>query len=101
MISSPAGIKSNPTAPLYCTSKFALEGYTDGLRQQTDSWKKEGINIRITNIKPGSVDSGYWGKRDVPRPKFMTCEEMASALFWAVATKNTMNIYDIRMESRR
>jgi NADP-dependent 3-hydroxy acid dehydrogenase YdfG len=101
MVSSSAGIEGNPTAPLYCASKFALEGYTDGLRKQSDAWTQDGIDIRITNIKPGSVDSGYWGKRDVPRQKFMTCEEMASVFFWAVAAKSTMNVYDIRMESRK
>jgi short-subunit dehydrogenase len=73
-VSSPAGITANPVAPLYCTSKFALEGYTEGLRKQLDLWKKnEGSESRISNLKPGTVNSGYWGDRDVPRDTFMTC----------------------------
>lgn len=101
MISSVAGTRGNPTAPLYCASKFALEGYTDGLRQQSDLWRRDGIDIRITNVKPGSVDSGYWGDRHVPRETFMTCAEMAASLFWVVAAKSTMNVRELRMEARR
>jgi NADP-dependent 3-hydroxy acid dehydrogenase YdfG len=101
-ISSMAGVTANPVAPLYCTSKFALEGYNEGLRKQLDLWKKnEGIEIRVSNVKPGAVDSGYWGDRDVPRGKFMTCDEMAAALFWTVALKPEINITELRLESRR
>lgn len=101
MISSMAGVQSNPVAPLYCTSKFALEGYTEGLRKQCDNWRKDGINIRVTNVKPGSVDSGYWGERAVPREKFMSCGEMAMTYLWVVAAPQSVNITEIRMESRR
>jgi NADP-dependent 3-hydroxy acid dehydrogenase YdfG len=101
-ISSVAGVVGNPTAPLYCASKFAVEGFTEGLRKQCDAWKKsEGAEIRVTNVKPGSVNSGYWGDRAVPRETFMTCEEMASVLFWTVAAAPSMNIVEIRMETRR
>ncbi|MFW5922795.1 MAG: SDR family oxidoreductase [Planctomycetota bacterium] len=101
MVSSTAGVNANPVAPLYCTSKFGLEGYTGGLKQQAEQWREDGIDIRISNVKPGSVDSGYWGDRDVPREKFMTCEEMAATLYWVVAAAETMNVAEIRMESMR
>jgi NADP-dependent 3-hydroxy acid dehydrogenase YdfG len=100
-VSSTAGVAANPVAPLYCTSKFALEGYNEGLHKQAANWRKEGINIRVSNVKPGSVDSGYWGDRDVPRHKFMSCEEMAAVLFWTIAAQKTMNITEIRMETVR
>jgi NADP-dependent 3-hydroxy acid dehydrogenase YdfG len=102
MISSRAGIEANPTAPLYCTSKFALEGYTEGLRKQADTWRaSEGVNIRVTNLKPGNVDSGYWGTRAVPREKFMTTDEIAEAIWWVLSAPETMNVVELQVESRR
>jgi len=101
MVSSMAGVNGNSVAPLYCTSKFALEGYTQGLKQQADAWRKDGIRIRVSNVKPGSVDSGYWGDRKVPREKFMTCEEMAAVYAWVVAMPEQINVTEVRMESCR
>lgn len=101
MVSSTAGVTGNPVAPLYCASKFALEGYTQGLKQQADAWRKDGIRIRVSNIKPGSVDSGYWGDRKVPREKFMTCEEMADVYTWVVGMPEQINVTEVRMESCR
>jgi short-subunit dehydrogenase len=97
-VSSPAGIQSNPVAPIYCTSKFALEGYTEGLRMQIKDEKK---NIRVTNVRPGGVDTNYWGTRDVPRDKFMTSEEMALVLKFVIDFPEKSNVVDITMESVR
>ena len=97
-ISSPAGIQSNPVAPIYCTSKFALEGYTEGLRMQIKEEKK---NVRVSNVRPGGVDTNYWGKRDVQREKFMKPEEMALVLKFVVDFPEKSNIVDITMESFR
>ena len=102
MISSRAGLESNPTAPLYCASKFALEGFTEGLRKQADTWRaSEGVNIRVSNVRPGNVDSGYWGTRQVTREKFMTCDEVASALAWVIDAPASMNVVELSLESRR
>lgn len=94
MVSSGAGGQANPVAPLYCTSKFALEGFTSGLRQQVAQWRNDGIWIRVMNVWPGGVDTEYWGERDVPRETFMTCEEMASILLQVVSTKSTVEVQD-------
>ena len=102
MISSRAGIEANATAPLYCTSKFALEGYTEGLRKQADTWRaSEGVNIRVTNFKPGNVDSAYWGERTVPREKFMTTAEVAEGVCWVLGAPESMNVVELQVESRR
>jgi len=97
-VSSPAGQQSNPIAPIYCTSKFALEGYTEGLRMQI---KSDGKNIRVSNVRPGGVDTNYWGDRDVPRDKFMRPEEMALVLKFVIDFPEKSNVIDITMESVR
>jgi NADP-dependent 3-hydroxy acid dehydrogenase YdfG len=97
-VSSPAGVQSNPVAPIYCTSKFALEGYTNGLRMQI---KQKGKNIRVTNVRPGGVDTNYWGDRDVQRDKFMTPEEMALVFKFVIDFPDKSNVLEITMESVR
>jgi NADP-dependent 3-hydroxy acid dehydrogenase YdfG len=101
MISSPAGWRANPVAPLYCSSKFALEGYTEGLRLQLNQLHEKGIHIRVMNILPGATNSEYWGERNVPREKFMTSEEMGSIILQAVATKETVLVKNYQVEEFR
>lgn len=97
-ISSSAGITANPVAPIYCTSKFALEGYTDGLRKQIN---RDGKNIRVTLVRPGGVDTNYWGKREIDRTKFMTPEEMALVVKFVLDFPEKSNVMEIMMESVR
>jgi NADP-dependent 3-hydroxy acid dehydrogenase YdfG len=101
MISSPAGVMANPVAPLYCTSKFALEGFTEGLRLQLSQLHDQGIHIRVMDILPGATDSEYWGDRQVPRESFMTTEEMASVILQAVAINSTVLVKKIQVEQFR
>ncbi len=97
-ISSPAGQRSNPVAPIYCASKFAVEGYTEGLRLQIKEEKKD---IRVTLVRPGGVDTNYWGKREVAREKFMRPEEMARVLKFAIDFPEKSNVQEITLESVR
>lgn len=98
MISSDAGVAGSVIAPIYSTSKHALEGFTASLRLQLQQWHAEGVHIRLTNIWPGSVASDYWGKRDVPRETFMTCEEMARFILQAASCAPQANVTDLRVE---
>ncbi len=97
-ISSLAGIQANPVAPIYCSSKFALEGYTEGLRMQL---KEKKLSIRVSLVRPGGVDTNYWGSRGVDRSKFMTPEEMAKVIEFVVEYPETSNVRYITMESFR
>ena len=53
-ISSLAGIRGNDTAPAYNASKAFMSNYLQGLRKKVS---REKINIYITDIKPGFVDT--------------------------------------------
>jgi NADP-dependent 3-hydroxy acid dehydrogenase YdfG len=101
MISSPAGVTANPVAPLYCTSKFALEGFTEGLRMQLNQLHDQGIHIRVIDILPGATDSEYWGDRRVPRESFMTTEEMASVILQTMAMSSSVLVKKIQVEQFR
>jgi short-subunit dehydrogenase len=54
VISSIAGIRGNDTAPAYNASKAFISNYLQGLRKKI---AHENLNIDITDIKPGFVDT--------------------------------------------
>lgn len=101
MISSPAGESSNPVAPIYCASKFALEGYLNGLRMQLNQLHGEGIHIRVVDILPGCTNSEYWGDRKVPREKFMTNDEMGCIIVQAISTAPKVLVKQYEVEEFR
>lgn len=97
-VSSEAGLSSNPVAPLYCASKFALEAYSDGLRQQL---KGENSKIRVSVLRPGPIATNYWGERQVPKEKFLTAQEVADAIIYLISVPQTVNIKSLDLESKR
>lgn len=102
MISSDAGgPPGSVIAPIYSISKYALEGLTATLRLQLERMHAQGIHIRLTKIWPGTVDSDYWGDRDVPRHTFMTCDEMAVFIVQVVACQPLANVTDLRVQQFR
>jgi short-subunit dehydrogenase len=54
VISSIAGIRGNDCAPAYNASKAFISNYLQGLRKKV---YREKLNITITDIKPGFVDT--------------------------------------------
>jgi NAD(P)-dependent dehydrogenase (short-subunit alcohol dehydrogenase family) len=57
MISSVGGKRSMPFIAAYATSKFALEGYSEGLRRELMPF---GIDVIV--IGPGAVKTAIWDK---------------------------------------
>ena len=98
MISSDAGTNGSGVAPIYSISKHALEGLTASLRLQLEAWQTQGVFIRLTNIWPGTVDSEYWGEREVPRHTFMTCDEMARFVLQVIACQPMANVAEIQVQ---
>jgi len=56
-MSSIAGRISNPFMGAYCSSKFALEAYSDALRMELAPW-----GIRVSLIEPGPIKTPIWEK---------------------------------------
>lgn len=91
---SMAGQRTNPGAPLYCASKFGARGINGGLADQV---LKEGI--KVTDINPGPVDTDYWGDRKVPREKFLSAEDVANVIMFAVSCPDHMLMREINFDS--
>jgi NAD(P)-dependent dehydrogenase (short-subunit alcohol dehydrogenase family) len=56
-VSSPSGRFANPYSGAYCMSKFALEAFTDSLRQELAPW-----GMHVVSIQPGVIDTAMWEK---------------------------------------
>lgn len=57
MISSDSGFFATPFFGPYCSSKFALEGYSDSLRRELLL-----CNMKVILIQPGRINTPIWDK---------------------------------------
>src|SRR5690606_29130495 len=76
-----------PLQGAYCASKHALKGWLDSLRVEL---KREGSKVRITLIKPSSIDTPLFNKARTqlgvmpqPIPPVYPPELAAEAILWA------------------
>ncbi len=71
-----------PNWSAYCTSKFALEGFSQALREEL---RPRGI--RVLNIYPGATATDIWNaaEGDWPRDKMMSAGEVAEAVGFALS----------------
>ncbi|XP_011678507.1 estradiol 17-beta-dehydrogenase 1-like [Strongylocentrotus purpuratus] len=54
IVSSAWGKMASPYAEIYCSAKFAIEGYFEGLAAALRSF-----NIRVCLVEPGKVNTGF------------------------------------------
>jgi len=81
---SVAGKAAYPNGSLYVTSKFAVHGFTQALREDL-----LGRPIRVTNVAPGLVET------DFSKVRFRGDEEKASAVYENVALGGPVRPGDI------
>lgn len=93
-LSSVASKRANGVAPLYCASKAAMSM----LSKATQINAKE-LNVRVTNVCPGAVDSPFWGDRQVPRETFLRTKDVAEVVHFVLTRESHVVIEDIEFES--
>ncbi len=91
---SMGGQRTNPTAPVYCASKFGARGLNSGLADQVLK-----LGIKVTDINPGPVDSNYWGDRQVARDKFLKPEDVARVIVFVMQQPDYMIIREINFDN--
>lgn len=91
---SVTGKKTNPLAPLYCTSKFGQRGFSSGLADQVLP-----LGIKVTDLNPGATDTAYWGERQVPRQKFLQPADVAEAALFVLSLPPHVLIRELDLES--
>jgi NAD(P)-dependent dehydrogenase (short-subunit alcohol dehydrogenase family) len=59
-VASVAGLVGTPLLSAYCSSKHALEGFSESLRIETHS-----LGIRVVLVEPGAYDTDIWERNVV------------------------------------
>jgi len=93
---SMGGQRTNPTAPLYCASKFGARGLSSGFADQVLK-----LGIKVTDVNPGPVDSDYWGDRQVPRVKFLKVEDVANVILFVLNQPDYVVIREINFDNMK
>lgn len=91
---SAAGQKTNPTAPIYCASKFGQRGIGMGTADQVLK-----LGIRVSEVNPSATDSPYWGSRKVPREKMLSVDDVAMVITWVFSAPEHMLIRQVDVDS--
>jgi 3-oxoacyl-[acyl-carrier protein] reductase len=78
----------------YCMSKFALEGFSQAIREELRARK-----IRVINIYPAATDTDIWNavEGERPREKMISAGQVASAVAYALAQPPDVLIENITL----
>ena len=83
-----------PNWSAYCTSKFALEGFSQSVREELRDHR-----IRVINIYPAATDTDIWNnvEGEWPREKMIPAEEVAGAVAYALSRPNDVALENITL----
>jgi short-subunit dehydrogenase len=78
----------------YCMSKFALEGFSQSIRQELREHR-----IRVINVYPAATATEIWNKveGEWPREKMISAEQVADAVAFAVSQPTEVLVEDITL----
>jgi 3-oxoacyl-[acyl-carrier protein] reductase len=78
----------------YCMSKFALEGFSQSIREEL---RPRGI--RVLNVYPAATDTEIWDpiEGDWPREKMMAASEIAEAVAYALSRPGDVAVENITL----
>ena len=85
-----------PNWSAYCTSKFALEGFSQSVREELREHK-----IRVINIYPAATDTDIWNaiEGSWPRKQMISAEQVASAVAYALSRPADVAVENITITS--
>jgi NADP-dependent 3-hydroxy acid dehydrogenase YdfG len=80
----------------YCMSKFALEGFSQSVREELRDRK-----IRVINLYPTATDTNIWNEieGEWPREKMISPKEVASAVAYALSRPADVALENITLSS--
>ncbi len=85
-----------PNWSAYCMSKFALDGFSQSVREELHEHK-----IRVINIYPAATNTEIWNnvEGDWPRNKMISAEQVASAIVYALSRPADVTVENITLSS--
>src|SRR5437773_4044959 len=95
-ILSVAAKRGFPNWSAYCMSKFALEGFSQCVREELRDRK-----IRVINVYPAATDTEIWNEieGDWPRGKMISPKDVASAVAYALSRSADVALENITLSS--
>ena len=80
----------------YCMSKFALEGFSQSIREELRDHK-----VRLINVYPAATDTEIWNnvKGDWPREKMMSAQDVADAVVYALSQPPGVAVENITLSN--
>lgn len=87
---STASITAYPNGGSYSISKFALLGFSKGLREEL---KDKGV--KVTAILPGAVYTPSWEGVDLPQERFIKPEDIADTLWGIYSLSGRANVEEV------
>jgi short-subunit dehydrogenase len=80
----------------YCMSKYALEGFSQSIREELREHK-----IRVINIYPAATDTNIWSsvEGNWPREKMISPNDVASAVAYALSRPAEVALENITLSS--
>jgi 3-oxoacyl-[acyl-carrier protein] reductase len=85
-----------PNWSAYCMSKFALEGFSQSVREELRDHK-----IRVINVYPAATDTNIWNdiEGSWPRGKMISAKDVASAVAYALSRPADVALENITLSS--
>src|SRR5438477_4373481 len=95
-ILSVAAKRGFPNWSAYCMSKFALEGFSQSVRDELRDHK-----IRVMNVYPAATETDIWDniEGDWPRHKMISPQDVASAVAYAISRPADITLENITLSS--
>jgi short-subunit dehydrogenase len=80
----------------YCMSKFALEGFSQSVREELRDRK-----IRVMNVYPAATETDIWDniEGNWPRHKMISPQDVASAVAYAISRPADVTLENITLSS--
>jgi len=85
-----------PNWSSYCMSKFALEGFSQAVREEV---RERGI--RVLNVYPAATSTEIWKGVDGewPREKMLSAEQIGEAVAFALSRPNDVAVENITLQN--
>jgi short-subunit dehydrogenase len=85
-----------PDWSIYCMSKFALEGFSQALREELRQHK-----IRVINVYPAATATQIWDtvRGEWPREQMISPAEVAAAVAYALSRPRDVSVENITLSN--
>ena len=91
-INSVAGKHGYPFSAAYVSSKFALRGLADSLRNELREH-----NIKVISVYPGAINTNFWDNinKEFSKDEMLTSESIANFILQAITTPDNAVVEEI------